>query len=57
MQWYRGTRAIKGATRTSYRVTSTDVGAALRVRVSVRDPRGDYLTSAAWSGRTRTVAR
>lgn len=57
VQWYRGTRAIKGATRTSYRVTSADVGAALRVRVSVRDPRGDYLTSAAWSGRTRTVTR
>jgi hypothetical protein len=33
-QWYRGTKAIKGAKATTYVVTSTDVGKTLKVKVS-----------------------
>ena len=37
-QWLRGSSAIKGATKSRYRVTSSDVGKTLKVRVSVRRP-------------------
>lgn len=37
-QWLRGSSAIKGATKSRYRVTSSDVNKTLKVRVSVRRP-------------------
>lgn len=37
-QWLRGSSAIKGATRSRYKVTSADVNKTLKVRVSVRRP-------------------
>ena len=35
-QWFRGSRAIKGATKSTYRVPASDVGARLAVRDRVR---------------------
>lgn len=37
-QWVRGSSAIKGATASRYKVTSSDVNKSLKVRVTVRRP-------------------
>jgi len=46
-QWYRGTSAISGATKASYTVTGSDLGAMLRLRV--RAYRSGYVTTTRYS--------
>ncbi|WP_062305978.1 excalibur calcium-binding domain-containing protein [Demequina subtropica] len=47
-QWYRDGKAISGATRVSYTVTSADAGHKLSVRVTAR--RSGYIATHVWSG-------
>ena len=54
-QWYRGTTAIKGATRSTYLVHATEVGAAITVRVT--GSRKGYTSLARTSAATAPVAR
>ena len=46
-QWYRGTSKIKGATKTSYELTKTDIGKTMKVAVTVtKSGYAKYRTSA-----------
>jgi hypothetical protein len=43
-QWYRGTLAIVGATKSAYTLTSLDTGKDIKVRVVVAKTNYDYVT-------------
>lgn len=54
-QWYRGTTAISGATSSTYKLTTADGGA--RIRVIAIGERKTYTTSRAFSSYTATIAK
>lgn len=54
-QWYRGGSRISGATSKTYRLTTTDVGSTVKVRVTAR--RTGYSSGYAYSPTTSKVAR
>ncbi len=53
-RWYRDGKAIKGATNISYLLTATDIGKAVKVKVSAS--RSGYTTASAFSLPVRAVA-
>ncbi|MCB0911762.1 MAG: hypothetical protein KDB60_09125 [Propionibacteriaceae bacterium] len=55
-QWYRGTRAIKGATAQTYPVQPADVGATIKVKVSFSGST-HYLATAKYSKATAKVKK
>ena len=54
-RWYRGSTPISGATQRTYRLTSRDVGAKVRVRVTAH--RAGSRSGVATSAATRAVTR
>ncbi len=52
-QWYRGTKAIKGATKSSYKVTKADRGKKIRVKVTAK--RTGYPKAAVYTSYTKKV--
>ena len=54
-RWYRGSTPISGATQRTYRLTSRDVGAKVRVRVTAH--RSGSRSGVATSAATRAVTR
>lgn len=55
-QWYRGSKAVKGATGASYTVAAGDVGQTLKVKVTI-PASTHYLASSKYSASTAKVAR
>ncbi|MGF6834346.1 hypothetical protein QF015_002528 [Paenarthrobacter sp. TE4293] len=53
-QWYRAGIAITGATAPTYKLTGTDTGKTLTVKVTGTKP--DYITASRTSGATSTIA-
>ena len=53
-QWYRGTSKIKGATKSTYKPTSSDCGKPLTVKVTGK--KGGYTTKTVTSKATKKVA-
>ncbi|MCL1838280.1 MAG: S1 family peptidase [Propionibacteriaceae bacterium] len=54
-QWYRGSKAIKGATGQSYKLTSADVGKKLKVKVTGK--RAGYINKSVTSSATAKIAK
>ncbi|WP_286930879.1 MULTISPECIES: M1 family aminopeptidase [Aeromicrobium] len=54
-RWYRGSKAIKGATKTSYKLTKADRGQRIRVKVTATKP--GYATVVKYTPRTARVLR
>lgn len=54
-QWYRGSRAVTGATGYSYLLRSADAGQSMRLKVTAR--RDGHSSGQAWSAPTSRVAR
>ncbi|WP_377466302.1 choice-of-anchor M domain-containing protein [Populibacterium corticicola] len=54
-QWLRNGKAIKGATKASYKVKRADVGKKISVKVSVK--KSGYSNKSVTSKRTKTIAR
>ena len=52
-QWYRGSKKIKGATKSKYKVTRADRGKKLRVKVTAK--RSGAPKVSVWSARTAKV--
>ncbi|WP_256796002.1 hypothetical protein [Terrabacter sp. Ter38] len=52
-QWYRSGTAISGATAKTYRLTTTDKGAFVKVRVT--GARSGYLTKSVYSAQTAAI--
>jgi hypothetical protein len=55
-QWYRGTKAIPGATAASYTVAAGDVGKTIKVKVSFSGST-HYLATSKYSASTKKVAK
>jgi Leucine-rich repeat (LRR) protein len=54
-QWYRGTKAIKAATKPTYKITKADLGKKIKVRITVTRP--GYFTISQFSRPTAVVRR
>lgn len=54
-RWFRGKKAIPGATSARYELRSTDLGKRIRVRVTVAEPGYESVTR--WSRATAPVTR
>ena len=52
-QWYRGSKKIKGATKTKYKITRADRGKKLRVKVTAK--RAGAPKVSVWTARTKKV--
>lgn len=53
-RWYRDGKAISGATRATYRLTSADRGSRIHVRVT--GTKSGYVTASRSSAKTRTIS-
>ena len=52
-QWYRSGAAISGATAKTYKLTTTDKGTSVKVRVT--GVRSGYLTKSPYSAQTAAI--
>ncbi|MDQ2623608.1 MAG: hypothetical protein M3Y20_00465 [Actinomycetota bacterium] len=52
-QWYRGSKKIKGATKSKYKVTKADRGKKLRVKVTAK--RSGAPKTSVWTAKTKKV--
>ncbi|MCW2749812.1 MAG: hypothetical protein JWR83_922 [Aeromicrobium sp.] len=56
-QWYRGTSAISGAAKSSYKLGSSDVGKTIKVKVTASNRYDRYRSGSATSNSTATVMK
>jgi hypothetical protein len=56
-QWYRGTTAISGATKSSYKLGSADVGKAIKVKVTASNRYEQFRTGSSTSAATGKVKK
>ncbi len=54
-QWYRGTTAISGATKNAYKLTSSDVGKYLKVKVTATNTVNHYTSGLSYSKLTAKI--
>ena len=56
-QWYSSSSAIKGATKSTYKIPKALIGKRIRVKVTAKDPSGLYTSKSVYSAWTAKVAK